>query len=77
MLVPDDRAVRDSERKAALMHFSSEQATQMTEHPPTVVDADKKPSEARTEHVKSLAKPAHGERISHVLARFRKDVENI
>ncbi len=55
--------MRDSERKAALMHFSSEQATQMTEHPPTVIDTEQKPSEARTEHVKSLAKPAHGEKL--------------
>ncbi|XP_022095424.1 centrosomal protein of 72 kDa-like isoform X1 [Acanthaster planci] len=30
----DDRSVRESERKAALMHFNSDQATDLTEHLP-------------------------------------------
>ena len=59
----DDRAVRDSERKAAIMHFSSEQATQLTEHPKTPEPTEVKQTHPRIEHIKSLAKPAHGKFI--------------
>ena len=58
--VTDDRAVRDSERKAAIMHFSTEQATQLTEHPKTPEPAEVQQTHPRIKHVKSLAKPAHG-----------------
>ena len=59
MLRTDDRAVRDSERKAALMHFATDQATQMTEHPPSY-DLPQRPPNARAEHVKTLRKPPAG-----------------
>ena len=56
----DDRAVRDSERKAAIMHFSTEQATQLTEHGKHSEAEELKETQPRVEHVKSLSKPAHG-----------------
>ena len=56
----DDRAVRDSERKAAIMHFSTEQATQFTEHAKMSEPEEVKQAHPRIEHVKSLSKPAHG-----------------
>ena len=53
--VLDDRAVRDSERKAALMHFSTDQATELTQRQPQPVQPAPEPN-PRVEHVKSLAK---------------------
>ena len=61
-MLADDRAVRDSERKAALMHFSSDQAAQLTEHPPTPKTLPPKQPEPRVEHIKTLAKPPTGRR---------------
>lgn len=58
MLV-DDRAVRDSERKAALMHFSTDQATDMTVHTKFVEKPTVEEPNPRVEHVKGLAKPPH------------------
>jgi hypothetical protein len=50
--------VRDGERKAALMHFASEQAAELTDHPqmaqPMQASKGKNP---RVELVRSLAKP--------------------
>ena len=60
MQLADDRAVRDSERKAAIMHFSTEQATQFTEHTKILEPEEVKQTHPRIEHVKSLSKPFHG-----------------
>ena len=54
----DDRAVRDLERKAALMHFSTDQASLLTEHLPASRTSEQR-SNPRVEHVKSLAKPPY------------------
>lgn len=54
--VEDDRAIRDNERKAALMHFTTDQAAELT--PPTPVKETKeKRQNPRAEHVKSLGRP--------------------
>ncbi|XP_072013306.1 centrosomal protein of 72 kDa-like isoform X4 [Amphiura filiformis] len=53
----DDRSIRDSERKAALMHFNTDQASELTEHPPQVIQvATDKQSIPRADYVKSMAK---------------------
>lgn len=54
-LTTDDRAVRDLERRAALLHFSSDQATLLTDRPfrPPTPELRTNP---RVEHVRSLAK---------------------
>ena len=52
----DSRAVQDVERKAALMHFSSEQAAEMSEHVLWVAASDRQ-ANPRVAHVQSLAKP--------------------
>ena len=60
----DDRAVRDLERKAALMHFSTEDASRLTAHPPP--DSDPTPpggdkwTNPRIAHVASLARTPFG-----------------
>ncbi|XP_046572402.1 centrosomal protein of 72 kDa-like [Haliotis rubra] len=51
----DDRGVRDRERQAALIHFSSSQATEMTHHPPEH-DPPKKATHPRAEFVNKLQK---------------------
>ncbi|XP_046381009.2 centrosomal protein of 72 kDa-like [Haliotis rufescens] len=51
----DDRGVRDRERQAALVHFSSSQATEMTHHPPEH-DLPKKTTHPRAEFVNKLQK---------------------
>ena len=56
LLILDDRAVRDSERKAALMHFSTDQANELTQHPPKQEEAPSKPN-PRVQQVQQLAKP--------------------
>ncbi|ELU05878.1 hypothetical protein CAPTEDRAFT_225423, partial [Capitella teleta] len=58
----DDRSVRDGERKAALMHFTSDQAAQLTHHAqPTQPTQQQQPAREknnpRVELVRSLAKP--------------------
>ncbi|KAK2181317.1 hypothetical protein NP493_403g01021 [Ridgeia piscesae] len=53
----DDRAVRDTERKAALMHFTPEQATELTVAPASSQPSLVMPPNPRVEHVRSLAKP--------------------
>ena len=46
----DDRAVLDGERKAALIHFSSDQAAELTPHPPQL-GTDQQPINPRVQHV--------------------------
>jgi len=53
----DDRTVTDVERRAALMHFSSEQAAEMSDHKLWVMAADRRVN-PRVAHVHSLAKPS-------------------
>ena len=55
--VADDRGVRDRERQAALIHFSSGQATEMTHHPPRKEPAQKCPH-PRVELTAKLGKPS-------------------
>ncbi|CAH1780162.1 unnamed protein product [Owenia fusiformis] len=52
----DDRSVRDSERKAALQHFATDQATELTNHSPPRHSSPEKPSNPRAEHVRKLTK---------------------
>ncbi|XP_070575867.1 centrosomal protein of 72 kDa-like isoform X3 [Ptychodera flava] len=52
----DDRTVRDSERKAALTHFSTDQATDLTEHPPLPEPVQDRVPNPRAEYVKNLGK---------------------
>ncbi|XP_077983308.1 centrosomal protein of 72 kDa-like [Glandiceps talaboti] len=52
----DDRTVRDSERKAALTHFGTDQATDLTEHPALPEPAEERPPNTRAEYVKSIGK---------------------
>lgn len=58
--ISDDRAVRDTERKAALMHFTPEQATEMTVPSTSNGTTLVMPPNPRVEHVRSLAKPPSG-----------------
>lgn len=51
----DDRGVRDRERQAALVHFSSSQATEMTHHPPQQEPAQRAPN-PRAEMVRGVGK---------------------
>ena len=68
--VVDDRAVRDSERKAALMHYSSEQALQFAQQPqpqqqqqqPTRQVQIVSEQNPRVEQVQKLARPPLGNR---------------
>ncbi|KAK7114531.1 centrosomal protein of 72 kDa-like isoform X2 [Littorina saxatilis] len=53
----DDRGVRDRERQAALTHFSSSQATEMTYHPPRK-EPPQKPIHPRAELTAKLGKPS-------------------
>ncbi|KAK7498086.1 hypothetical protein BaRGS_00010674 [Batillaria attramentaria] len=53
----DDRSVRDRERQAALTHFSSSQATEMTYHPPKKEGTQKSPH-PRVELTSKLGKPS-------------------
>ncbi|XP_025116292.1 centrosomal protein of 72 kDa-like [Pomacea canaliculata] len=53
----DDRSVRDRERQAALTHFSSSQATEMTYHPPKKEQTQKSPH-PRAEFTSKLGKPS-------------------
>ena len=72
--VADDRAVRDSERKAALMHYSSEQALQFAQQPQPQqqqqparqVQIVSEPN-PRVEQVQKLARPPLGNRKSKQL----------
>nr|XP_039256428.1 centrosomal protein of 72 kDa-like isoform X2 [Styela clava] len=59
----DDRPVRESERKAALMHFSNEQAAEMEDKDSAAENLDTKPSaepristQPRAEYVKNMIK---------------------
>ncbi|XP_061197157.1 centrosomal protein of 72 kDa-like [Saccostrea echinata] len=51
----DDRGVRDRERQAALVHFSSSQATEMTHHPHQE-EPEHKASNPRAEMVRGVGK---------------------
>nr|XP_022341017.1 centrosomal protein of 72 kDa-like [Crassostrea virginica] len=51
----DDRGVRDRERQAALVHFSSSQATEMTHHP-TQEEPHHRAPNARAEMVRAVGK---------------------
>lgn len=59
VLFSDDRAVRDSERKAALVHFGTDQANQLTEHPAKSQTPERKPN-PRAKYVSSLARNPAG-----------------
>ena len=64
--------MRDSERKAALMHFSTDQARELTLHAQQA-DQPEHPPNPRAEQVKSMAKPATGRYTvgtSHVCGTF-------
>nr|XP_006825133.1 PREDICTED: centrosomal protein of 72 kDa-like isoform X2 [Saccoglossus kowalevskii] len=52
----DDRDVRDSERKAALTHFTPDQATELTEHPALPNPEEERQPHPRAEYVKSIGK---------------------
>ncbi|XP_033107745.1 centrosomal protein of 72 kDa-like isoform X2 [Anneissia japonica] len=54
----DDRSVRDSERKAALLHFNSEQANELTEHAQEekAVMKGQRLYQPRAEYVRGMAK---------------------
>jgi len=56
MLLSDNRAVQDLERKSALMHFGSEQAAKMSGRTSRLVVSARRVN-PRTAHVHSLAKP--------------------
>ena len=58
MCSSDDRGVRDRERQAALVHFSTSQATEMTHHP-AKKELSQKPPHPRVELTAKLGKP-HG-----------------
>ncbi|XP_060570895.1 centrosomal protein of 72 kDa-like [Ruditapes philippinarum] len=49
----DDRSVRDRERQGALIHYSSSQATEMTNHPTREEPPSRIPN-PRAEHVKTM-----------------------
>lgn len=53
--MPDDRPVRDLERKAAIMHFGTNQAAAMSGRVKLAASQDQRPN-PRAEHVKSLAR---------------------
>ncbi|XP_071492870.1 uncharacterized protein [Diadema antillarum] len=50
----DDRSVRESERKSALLHFDTDQATSMTEHAPSPARETRRSELPRTKHVRGL-----------------------
>ncbi|XP_048576940.1 centrosomal protein of 72 kDa isoform X2 [Nematostella vectensis] len=50
----DDRSVRDSERRAAIMHFTSEQASEFTESPSIQLTDHERPSVPRADLVRTL-----------------------
>ncbi|XP_043921634.1 centrosomal protein of 72 kDa [Protopterus annectens] len=52
----DDRPVRDSERKAALLHFSTEQAYALRDLPVAVENENDRTSQPRVAYVNSLSK---------------------
>jgi len=53
----DNRAVQDLERKSALMHFSSEQAAEISGHASRFAVSSARCVNPRVAHVHSLAKP--------------------
>lgn len=59
----DDRGVRDRERQAALVHFSSSQATEMTHHP-TQEEPHHRAPNARAEMVRAVGKGVSGMIVS-------------
>ncbi|XP_072169585.1 uncharacterized protein [Diadema setosum] len=50
----DDRSVRESERKSALLHFDTDQATSMTEHASSPARETGRSELPRTKHIRGL-----------------------
>lgn len=55
----DDRGVRDRERQAALVHFSSSQATEMTPHEEIIEPQHRQPN-PRAQSVRGMGKGMTG-----------------
>lgn len=58
-MIVDDRGVRDRERQAALVHFSSSQATEMTPHEESNEPPSRKPN-PRVQSVRGMGKGMSG-----------------
>ena len=52
----DDRAIRDNERKAALMHFTTDQAAEFSQSVASDEPKEKK-TNPRVEHIRTLGRP--------------------
>ncbi|XP_061421596.1 centrosomal protein of 72 kDa-like [Lethenteron reissneri] len=70
----DDRPVRDSERKAALMHYSSDQAYEFRDPDPPAAKEPEKPLQPRAAYVSSMSRPrslldADDERVLNLISQ--------
>ena len=67
-LSSDDRGVRDRERQAALVHFSSSQATEMTPHEESREPQPRQPN-PRAQLIKGMGKGMTG-RFMYILFKM-------
>ncbi|CAM9485729.1 unnamed protein product [Lampetra fluviatilis] len=70
----DDRPVRDSERKAALMHYSSDQAYEFRDPDPPAAKEPEKSLQPRAAYVSSMSRPrslldADDERVLNLISQ--------